>query len=184
MNQSTRGSVLLVRQNTAEKIVSSQTQRILVIDDDVELCQLLTNYLAHDGFKTTAVHNGSEGLILALSGEFALVILDLMLPGMDGTKVLSQIRSRSGLPVIMLSARGEDSDRIMGLEGGADDYVPKPFNPRELAARIRAVLRRALPGHRSIPEQIHLGDLEVNLGARLVRCGNRVVELTSVEFDL
>jgi two-component system response regulator CpxR len=188
MNQSTRGSVLLVRQNTAEKIVSSQTQRILVIDDDVELCQLLTNYLAHDGFKTTAVHNGSEGLIQALSGEFALVILDLMLPGMDGTKVLSQIRSRSGLPVIMLSARGEDTDRIQGLEGGADDYVPKPFNPRELSARIHSVLRRFSaaqnPAGGPTPGRVLIGDVELDSGSRSVRRENRIVDVTSVEFDL
>lgn len=188
MNQNPRGSVSLARQDTAEKTVSSQTQRILVIDDDVELCQLLTNYLAHDGFKTTAVHNGSEGLMLALSGEFALVILDLMLPGVDGTEVLSRIRLRSGLPVIMLSARGEDTDRIQGLEGGADDYVPKPFNPRELSARIHSVLRRFSAAQNPVggpsPGRVLIGDVELDSGSRSVRRENRIVDVTSVEFDL
>jgi DNA-binding response OmpR family regulator len=188
MNQSQRGSVLPVREYAAEKTVPLQTQRILVIDDDVELCQLLTNYLAHDGFQTEAVHDGLEGLDRALSGEFALVILDLMLPGMDGTEVLSRIRLRSGLPVIMLSARGEDADRIHGLEGGADDYVPKPFNPRELSARIHSVLRRYSsaqnPAIESAPGHVLIGDVELNLGSRSVRKGNRVVDVTSVEFDL
>jgi two-component system response regulator CpxR len=177
-----------VRQNTAEKSVSSQTQRILVIDDDVELCQLLTNYLAHEGFKTTAVHNGSEGLTQALSGEFALIILDLMLPGMDGTEVLSRIRLRSGLPVIMLSARGEDTDRIQGLEGGADDYVPKPFNPRELSARIHSVLRRLSAAQNPVggptPGRVLIGDVELDSGSRSVRRENQIVDVTSVEFDL
>jgi DNA-binding response OmpR family regulator len=188
MNQSQRGSVLLVRDNTAEKTVPSQTLRILVIDDDVELCQLLTNYLAHDGFHTEAVHDGIQGLERALSGEFALVILDLMLPGMDGTEVLSRIRSRSGLPIIMLSARGEDADRIHGLEGGADDYVPKPFNPRELSARIHSVLRRFSgtqnPAVGSSPGRVLIGDVELDSGSRSVRKGYRIVDVTSVEFDL
>ena len=188
MIQSQRASVLLVRENAAEKTALSPSQRILVIDDDVELCQLLTNYLAHDGFQIVAVYDGREGLERALSGEFALVILDLMLPGMDGTEVLSRIRSRSGLPVIMLSARGEDADRIHGLEGGADDYVPKPFNPRELSARIHSVLRRFSavqnPTAGSAPGHFLIGDMELDSGSRSVRKGNRIVDVTSVEFDL
>src|ERR1700685_2011837 len=126
MNQSPGGSVSPGRENSAEKAAPSQPQRILLVDDDVELCQLLTNYLADDGFQSVAVHDGIEGLEQALSGKFALVILDLMLPGVVGAEVLSRIRLRSSLPVIMLSARGEDTDRIRGLESGADDYVPKP----------------------------------------------------------
>src|SRR4030088_2545353 len=152
------------RMTTTENVAPVPVERILVIDDDVELCELVTEYLQPEGFRVLTAHDGIAGAERALSGEFALVVLDLMLPGIDGNEVLRRIRSQSKLPVIILTARGEDSDRIMGLEGGADDYVPKPFNPRELAARIRAVLRRALPGHRSIPERIHLGDLEVNLG--------------------
>jgi two-component system, OmpR family, response regulator CpxR len=187
MNQSQGGSVLPLRTNTSEKTAPSQVQRILVIDDDVELCQLLENYLAHDGFQTTAVHNGLEGLEQALSGEFALVILDLMLPGMGGTEVLSRIRLRSDLPVIMLSARGEDADRIQGLESGADDYVPKPFNPRELSARIHSVLRRISAAQNPLvapPERVLIGDVELATGSRSVRQGSRTVDLTSVEFDL
>jgi two-component system, OmpR family, response regulator CpxR len=188
MNQSKGGNVSLLRENGAEKTVSSQIHRILVIDDDVELCQLLTNYLAHDGFQTVAVHNGLEGLKQAQTGEFALVILDLMLPGMGGTEVLSTIRLRSDLPVIMLSARGEDTDRIQGLEGGADDYVPKPFNPRELSARIHSVLRRVEaaenPANDPAPEHVVIGDVELDAGSRSVRRANRIVDVTSVEFDL
>ena len=188
MNQSQGGSGSPVQENSAEKAAQSQPQRILLVDDDVELCQLLTNYLAHDGFQSVAVHDGIEGLEQALSGEFALVILDLMLPGMVGTEVLSRIRLRSSLPVIMLSARGEDTDRILGLESGADDYVPKPFNPRELSARIHSVLRRVSaaqhPGGGPVPEHVLIGDVELDAGSRSVRRGTRIVDVTSVEFDL
>jgi two-component system response regulator CpxR len=188
MDPSPGRSALPVRENTPEKTAPSQALRVLVIDDDVELCQLLTNYLAHDGFQMVAVHDGLEGLERALSGEFALVILDLMLPGISGTEVLSRIRLRSGLPVIMLSARGEDVDRIHGLESGADDYVPKPFNPRELSARIHSVLRRASaaqnPGVAPPPERVLVGDVELDTGSRSVRRASRSVDLTSVEFDL
>lgn len=177
-----------MKENAVEKSIPMPTQRILVIDDDVELCQLLTNYLAHDGFQIVAVYDGREGLERALSGEFALVILDLMLPGMEGTEVLSRIRSRSGLPVIMLSAKGEDADRIHGLEGGADDYVPKPFNPRELSARIHSVLRRFSgaqnPAAGSAPGHFLIGDMELDSGSRSVWKGDRMVDVTSVEFDL
>jgi two-component system, OmpR family, response regulator CpxR len=171
-----------------EKLAACPVQRILVIDDDVELCELVTEYLAPDGFDVAAAHNGIRGVERALSGEFALIVLDLMLPGIQGHEVLRRIRLRSAVPVIMLSARGEDSDRIRGLESGADDYVPKPFNPRELAARIHAVLRRAsvrAEGNATpAPGRVILGDLIVDTGARSVRCRAREVDLTSVEFDL
>jgi two-component system response regulator CpxR len=169
-------------------LAACPVQRILVIDDDVELCELLTEYLAPDGCDVAAVHSGIRGVERALSGEFALVVLDLMLPGIEGYEVLRRIRSRSNIPVIMLSARGEDSDRIQGLETGADDYVPKPFNPRELAARIHAVLRRAparAEGNFTAGSgRMVLGDVALDVGARSIRCGTREVELTSVEFDL
>jgi DNA-binding response OmpR family regulator len=149
---------------------------------------LVAEYLAPDGFKVVAVHDGIRGAARALSGEFVLVILDLMLPGMDGYEVLRRIRSRSNVPVIMLTARDEDSDRIRGLETGADDYVPKPFNPRELAARMHAVLRRVSSGGldvaAAVPNRIVVGDLKLNEGARSVWRGNQEIELTSVEFDL
>src|SRR5947208_4141825 len=115
---------------------------VLIIDDDVELCRLLAERLGTEGFVIEAVHDGPRGLERALSTEYALVVLDLMLPGMGGLDVLRRLRKVSPVPVLILTARGEDSDRIRGLEMGADDYVQKPFNPRELIARIRAILRR------------------------------------------
>src|SRR5690242_14654826 len=118
-------------------------ERILIVDDDVGLCEVLAERLASEGFSLEAAHDGVRGLQRAGSGEHALVILDLMLPGLTGLDVLRNLRAFSGIPVLILTARGEDVDRILGLEIGADDYLPKPFNPRELIARIRAVLRRA-----------------------------------------
>jgi two-component system, OmpR family, response regulator CpxR len=178
----------LAQGSKTDKSTACPAQRVLVVDDDVELCELVAEYLAPDGFHVTAVHNGIQGAERALSGEFALIVLDLMLPGIEGYEVLRRIRSKSRIPVIMLSARGEDSDRIRGLETGADDYVPKPFNPRELAARIHAVLRRttaeAAQIARLTPGRLVLGDVTLDAGARLVRCGNREVDCTSVEFDL
>jgi len=167
-------------------------QRILVVDDDAELCELIAEYLKPEGFEVHAVHNGKHGVEQALTGDFALIVLDVMLPGLRGFDALRRIRARSETPVIMLTARGDDVDRILGLESGADDYVPKPFNPRELAARIQAVLRRAagkvasagVDAGDEVNERIALGDVELDRGTRFVRRGNREVELTSVEFDL
>ncbi len=122
--------------------------RILIIDDDTELCGLVGEYLEPEGFQIEAVYNGESGLEKALTGEHRLVVLDVMLPGINGFEVLRRIRQTSKIPVLLLTARGEDVDRIVGLEIGADDYLPKPFNPRELVARIRAVLRRSLPRQR------------------------------------
>jgi DNA-binding response OmpR family regulator len=159
--------------------------RVLLIDDDAELGDLLTEYLAAAGFSVVVAHQGEEGLRLALSGEPALVILDVMLPGMDGFEVLRQLRARSSLPVLMLTARGDDVDRIVGLEIGADDYLAKPFNPRELVARINAILRRvraAAPA--AAPERLIAGDVELQTGARQVHCGGQRLELTGAEFML
>jgi DNA-binding response OmpR family regulator len=148
-------------------------QRVLVIDDDVELCELLAQYLKAEGFDREAVAHGEQGVQRALSGEHALVVLDVMLPGMQGFEALRPIRAQSHIPVLMLTARGDDWDRILGLEIGADDYLPKPFNPRELAARIRAILRCAKPQPPALapplPEPILLGDLELDHGAWVVR---------------
>jgi DNA-binding response OmpR family regulator len=119
--------------------------RILLIDDDVELCSLLGEFLRREGFAVECEHEGSRGLQKALRGDGDLVILDVMLPGLDGFEILRQLRQQSKVPVLMLTARSEDVDRIIGLEMGADDYLPKPFNPRELAARVRAILRRLEP---------------------------------------
>jgi two-component system response regulator CpxR len=162
--------------------------RILVIDDDVELCSLVGEYLEPEGFGVEFVYDGERGLERALSGEHPLVVLDVMLPGMNGLEVLRRIRNTSRVPVLLLTARGEDVDRIIGLEVGADDYLPKPFNPRELVARIRAVLRRTQGGEKSgdarIPEVQHVGDIELDPATRVVRQQGKPVELTSVEFNL
>ncbi|MBV9181902.1 MAG: response regulator transcription factor [Acidobacteria bacterium] len=159
--------------------------RILVIDDDVELCSLVSEYLRPEGFQVEAAHEGKSGLARALSGDHRLTILDVMLPGMNGFDVLRKIRDSSKLPVLLLTARGEDVDRIVGLEIGADDYLPKPFNPRELVARIRAILRRSrAPGEAPIPEVLHVGDVELDPATRTVFHRGKSVELTSVEFSL
>jgi two-component system, OmpR family, response regulator CpxR len=161
--------------------------RILVIDDDVELCNLVSEYLAPEGFQVEAVHQGNRGLERALSSEHALVVLDVMLPNLNGFEVLRRIRDKSRVPVLLLTARGEDVDRIVGLEIGADDYLPKPFNPRELVARIRAILRRTRATERAgaPPEQVlRVSDIELDPGTRTVRQNGKHVELTSVEFNL
>jgi len=161
-------------------------ENILIIDDDRDLCDLLGDYLTPEGFTVEAVHNGLEGVERALSGKYSLVVLDVMLPGLNGFEVLRRIRALSGISVLMLTARGEDVDRIVGLEIGADDYLPKPFNPRELVARIRAVLRRAesRPQTQSEPARLVVGDIELIPGSRtLLRSGEKV-ELTTVEFAI
>jgi two-component system, OmpR family, response regulator CpxR len=160
--------------------------RILVIDDDVELCSLVSEYLEAEGFQVECAHNGETGLERAQSGEHVLAVLDVMLPGMNGFDVLRRVRDTSRVPVLLLTARGQDVDRIVGLEIGADDYLPKPFNPRELVARIRAILRRTKNGERpgAPPEILRVGDVELDPATRTVRQGGNPVELTSVEFNL
>ena len=162
------------------------TQRLLIVDDDTELCALLGEYLGSVGFSVAAVHDPEDGILRALSGGHALVVLDVMLPRIDGFEVLRRIRARSSIPVLMLTARGHDIDRIVGLEIGADDYLPKPFNPRELVARIHAVLRRAQAkdGATSPRARLVVGDLDMDFGARLVHCGGREIDLTAAEFVL
>ncbi len=158
-------------------------EKILLVDDDLELCDLLREYLEAEGFSLDAVHDGRSGVDRALQGRYVLAVLDIMLPVMGGFDVLREIRSRSSLPVLMLTARGDDIDRIVGLEMGADDYLPKPFNPRELVARIRAVLRRGRVDE-GASSLLSAGDLELDGGARAVRIGGQPLELTSVEFNL
>ena len=161
--------------------------RILVIDDDIDLCELLTDYLTTEGFAVELVHDGEAGAELALAGDFDLVILDVMLPGINGFEVLRRLRTGSATPVLMLTAHGDDVDRIVGLEMGADDYLPKPFNPRELVARIRAVQRRTESASATVTapsETVTVGDVTLDLGARTVRVGGVPIELTSVEFSL
>ena len=162
-------------------------ERVLVIDDDVGLCELVKEYLGPEGYDVEATHNGERGIDRALAGDHALVVLDVMLPGMNGFDVLRRIRSKSRIPVLMLTARGDDVDRIVGLEIGADDYLSKPFNPRELVARIRAILRRTQPGETAgsgMRETIAVGDIEMDLATRAVRRAGELIELTVVEYDL
>jgi len=159
-------------------------ERVLIVDDDVELCELVAEYLTPEGFEVEAVHNGEEGMKRALSGEHVLVVLDVMLPGMSGLDVLRRLRAESRVPVLILTARGDDVDRIVGLEIGADDYLPKPFNPRELLARIRAILRRSQRTESPSLDRITVGDVELDPAARTVRRNGEEVDLTSVEFGM
>src|ERR1700742_3034895 len=156
---------------------------LLIVDDDVELCALLIERLAEDGFNLSAAHNGIDGLELAGSGSYSLVILDVMLPRMGGIDVLKQLRARSSVPVLMLTARGDDIDRIIGLEVGADDYLPKPFNPRELVARIRAILRR-LDDRPAGYELLTNGDIAIDVSRREAMVDGQPLSLTTVEFAL
>ena len=163
--------------------MSNVVPAVLLIDDDVPLAESLARLLLMDGFLLEAVHTGASGLKSAMSGRYALVLLDVTLPDADGRKLLRSIRATSDVPVIMLTARGDDADRIEGLEGGADDFLPKPFNPRELTARMRAVLKRqtavAAPGG-----ILQAGDLTLRPSTRGVTIGGQAVALTGAEFDL
>jgi two-component system response regulator CpxR len=177
-----------VQGTPVKKSTKSLTRRILVVDDYEELCHLLREYLAQDGFAVEAVHSGAQGVERALSGDQAVVVLDVMLPDMKGFEVLRRVRAQSRTPILMLTARGDDQDRILGLQMGADDYLPKPFNPRELSARIEAVLRRSSPDPAEVRHGVEEGivdaDLELFNGARVVRRAGKEVDLTAVEFDL
>ncbi len=160
--------------------------KVLIIDDDEELCDLVTEYLTVEGFAIEAVHDGEGGLEKAMSGDYDLAILDVMLPKMNGFDVLRNLREKSSLPVLMLTARGDDVERIVGLEIGADDYLPKPFNPRELVARLRAILRRANADENDAAagEKLQVEDLEISASSRSLKLNEVEVTLTSVEFDL
>ncbi|MFA5493187.1 MAG: response regulator transcription factor [Porticoccaceae bacterium] len=158
---------------------------ILIIDDDGELGEMLSEYLAPEGFAATIATRGDSGAELALEGSHAAIILDVMLPGMNGFEVLKKIRKQSMVPVIMLTAKGDDIDRILGLEIGADDYLPKPFNPRELVARLRAILRRQ-PGGDDAGELdlVQCQELQLWSGSRRARVGETELNLTSTEFSV
>ena len=166
-------------------------EQILIIDDDAALCELVTEYLEPLGFQIESVHRGDAGAERAVAGEHSIVVLDVMLPGLNGFEVLRRIRAQSKVPVLMLTARGDDVDRIVGLEIGADDYLPKPFNPRELVARIRAILRRTKSDElldptttQSTTTTLTVGDVELDPSTRAVYRASELVELTAVEFDL
>jgi DNA-binding response OmpR family regulator len=159
-------------------------ERLLLVDDDTELCEILTEYFSAEGFTVESVHDGVRGLERARSGEHALVILDLLLPRLRGLEVLQQLRSDSTVPVLILTARGEDVDRVVGLELGADDYLPKPFNARELMARVRAILRRTHPSPDAHRVRLDVGDVTVDPSARQAWRDGRMLSLTMAEFVL
>jgi len=157
---------------------------ILLIDDDAELCSLLSEFLQREGFTVDCEHEGKQGLEKAGKPGVDLVVLDVMLPGVDGFEILRRLRRESDVPVMMLTARGDDVDRIVGLELGADDYLPKPFNPRELAARIRAILRRYEPRPAATSGRLEVNGVTLDPGTREVFAGGTLVELTTFEFDI
>ena len=164
--------------------MSEGNARILVIDDDAELASLLGEFLRREGFDVAFAHDGEKGLAAALAAPPRdLVVLDVMLPGMDGFSVLRKLREKSRVPVLMLTARGEDVDRIIGLELGADDYLPKPFNPRELGARIRAILRRA-EATPFTAAPLAVNGVALDPSTRTVTCDGRGVEFTTIEFEI
>jgi two-component system response regulator CpxR len=159
--------------------------KVLIIDDDEELCELVSEYLGVEGFETAVVNDGASGLDAARSGKYDMAILDVMLPKMNGFEVLKNLRTDSSLPVLMLTARGDDMERIVGLETGADDYLPKPFNPRELVARLRAIMRRVSgDGSDKGTDKVTVDDIELSEASRSAKLNGEEVILTSVEFDL
>jgi DNA-binding response OmpR family regulator len=156
--------------------------RVLIIDDDARLHELLASYLELNGLSVTVAADGRRGLVALEGGTFDAVLLDLMMPGMDGIEVCKRIRAKSNIPIVMLTAKGDETDRVVGLELGADDYVAKPFSPRELLARIRAVLRRARPDVTG--ERLVAGDISIDVPGRTVTAFGKPVELTGIEFDV
>ena len=158
------------------------TLRILIVDDDARLFELLASYLEPNGVVSVHAENGRRGLEALAASAFDAVLLDVMMPELDGLKTLQRIRSKSRVPVIMLTAKGDETDRVVGLEMGADDYLAKPFSPRELLARLRAVLRRTELA--ADKERLSVGEVSADLGSRRVTVGEREVEVTGLEFDL
>lgn len=166
-------------------MIQPTTQRVLLIDDDAELSRMLEQYLAGEGFEMSSVADGEAGVQAALSGQFDVVLLDVMMPRMNGIEVLRRIRRVSDIPVIMLTARGEGLDRVAGLETGADDYIAKPYYPLELVARLRAVLRRLPKPTRPDPSStLQLGNLELSVSQRRVLANSTLIDLTTTEFNV
>ncbi|PJE80393.1 Transcriptional regulatory protein CpxR [invertebrate metagenome] len=165
--------------------MTSDTTKLLLIDDDIELCDLLIEYLGIEGFHVHAVHDGESGIAEVLAHQYSLVLLDVTLPKLNGFDVLKQIRQTSNIPVLMLTARGDDVDRIVGLEIGADDYLPKPYNHRELVARIKAVLRRGQPSKKTTRNKtLKIDDIVLNLSNREAALKGEPLELTATEFTV
>ncbi|MBL8740730.1 MAG: response regulator transcription factor [Myxococcales bacterium] len=158
------------------------SSRILVVDDDLRLHELLSSYLAQNGFVVERALDGASALQKLDGGQFDCVLLDVMMPGMDGLEVCRRIRKKSDVPVVMLTARGDETDRIVGLEIGADDYLPKPFNPRELLARLKAILRRVRP--EADAERLAVGPIQIEIASRRVTAGDKLIDLTGIEFDI
>ena len=156
--------------------------RVLLIDDDAKLFELLRSYLGQNDFDVSHAPDGLAGLSMLDEGVFDVVLLDLMMPGIDGLTTCRRLRRKTDIPIIMLTAKGDETDRVVGLEMGADDYVPKPFGPRELLARLRAVLRRAQPS--AVADKLAIGDLSIDVEGRVVHLGDQTVDLTGVEFDI
>jgi len=160
------------------------SERILMVEDDRALAAMVAEYLGKSGMEVTTREDAAGGLAALARGEFDAVILDVMLPDRDGFEVCRTIRTRSSVPIVMLTARGEETDRIVGLELGADDYLPKPFNPRELLARLKAVLRRSGPAGQATDSVMRFGRLEIDRDARIVRVDGEDKVLTAYQFDL
>ncbi len=160
--------------------------RVLLLDDDVELVSMLSDYLSHDGFSPVVAHDGSTGLSLASRFPFDAMVLDIMMPEMNGIDVLTELRKTSDMPVIMLTARGDDADRIRGLELGADDYVAKPCTAREISARLRAILRRCEPNsaRQAVQSPIVVSDLVIRPSERTAECNGVLLSLTSSEYNI
>lgn len=165
-------------------MASPDARSLLLVDDDVSLCQLMREFFLENGMRVEVANDGRVGLARALSNDFDLIVLDVMLPGLDGFEILREIRRRSAVPVIMLTARIEHADRIAGLEAGADDYLPKPFDPDELLARVRAVLRRYIPSGAARQPVVRVGGLEVDSAARTATVGGVRLALTGMEFQI
>jgi len=161
------------------------TEKILLVDDDIELIEMIRDYLEREGFDVTVAYDGEAGAREALDGGYDIAVLDVMMPGINGIELLRRIRSASTMPIIMLTARGDDTDRIVGLELGADDYVPKPCTPRELTARIRGILKRAgVAKQEDASQSLKAGALEIWPQKRKVEWGGQPIDLTSTEFSL
>jgi DNA-binding response OmpR family regulator len=166
--------------------VSSGAQTILVVEDEASIASFVSLYLKNAGYDVRAVSTGSAALTHVAAETPALIILDLMLPDLDGIEICRRVRKTSDVPILMLTARDEDVDKIIGLEVGADDYLTKPFNPRELVARVKSVLRRSAPDRRSdrAEQELHHGELSINAGRREVKVGEEEIQLAPKEFDL
>jgi len=162
--------------------VNDLASRVLLIDDDARLPELLTSYLEQNGVALSHAADGPRGLLALEQGAYDAVLLDVMMPGMDGLEVVKRLRAKSNVPVIMLTARGDETDRVVGLELGADDYVAKPFSPRELLARLKAVLRRSRPD--VVAQQLSVANISVDVSSRVATVAGKPVELTGLEFDI